>query len=96
MLTPILVIGCLLAGDPAGDTALKTKVLMLVHRLDADTEKERNDAEKQLIDLGSAILDMLPTPDPQATDNLAVRLRRIRQSLQDPGRRQCRGLHCYA
>ena len=42
MLTPFLVIGCLLAGEPASDAALKTEVVKLVHKLDADTQKERN------------------------------------------------------
>ncbi len=83
MLTPFLIIGCLLAGEPASDAALKTKVLMLVHKLDADTKDERTAAEKELMELGPAVLDLLPSPDPQDTGNLAVTIRRIRRQLQE-------------
>ncbi len=46
MLTSFLVIGCLLAGEPASDAALKTEVSRLVHKLDADTQKERAGGRK--------------------------------------------------
>ena len=82
MLTPFLVIGCLLTGEPAGDAALKTKVLMLVHRLDADTGKERKEAEDGLIKLGPAIIDLLPSPESHPNENLANAIRRIRRQLQ--------------
>ena len=82
MLTPFLVIGCLLAAGPAHDAALETKVLILVHKLDADTGKEREQAEKGLIELGPAVLDLLPSPDSQPNDNLKTGLQRIRAKLQ--------------
>jgi hypothetical protein len=69
-------------GEPAGDTVSKTKVLVLVHKLDADTQDERQGAEKQLIELGPAILDLLPSPESQPNDNLRDALRRIREQLQ--------------
>jgi hypothetical protein len=82
MLAPFLLIGCLLAGEPAGDAALKTQAALLVRKLDADTNKERAEAEAGLIQLGPAVLEFLPSPDPQATDDLANRLRGIRKILQ--------------
>ena len=82
MLTPFLVIGCLLAGAPASDAALKTEVQILVHKLDADTEKERKEAKEGLLNLGPAALDLLPAPDPQATGEPANSIREIRQKLQ--------------
>jgi len=82
MLTPFLVIGCLLAGEPAGNVALKAEVQKCVRGLDADPREERTKAEARLIELGPAVLDWLPAPDPQATDNLATSIRRIRLQLQ--------------
>jgi len=82
MLTPILVIGCLLAGEPASDSSLKTEVLKLVRNLDADKQEERKAAEKRLLELGPAVIDYLPSPESQPNDNLANGIRRIRQQLQ--------------
>ncbi|MGO9110120.1 MAG: hypothetical protein ACLP9L_12880 [Thermoguttaceae bacterium] len=83
MLAPFLVIGCMLAGEPANDAALKTEVLKLVHKLDADTEKERTEAKKGLIQLGPAVLDLLPSPESQPNDEIANSIRRVRQQLQE-------------
>ncbi len=83
MLAPFLVISCLLAGEPAGDAALKTKVLVLVHKLDADTRIQREAAKDELLKLGPAVLDYLSSPDPQATDSLSVSIRQIRRQLQE-------------
>jgi hypothetical protein len=82
MLTPLLLIGCLFAGEPVGDSATNTEVLKLVRNLDADTQDERRAAENRLIELGPAILDLLPSPDSQPNDNLKNALVRIRQQLQ--------------
>ncbi len=82
MLTPFLVISCLLVGEPPNDLNLKTEVLKLVQNLDADTQDERKKAENRLLELGPAVLDYLPTPESQPNDNLANGIRRIRQQLQ--------------
>lgn len=82
MLTPVLVIGCLLAGQSAGDAASKTAVLKLVHKLDADTQVERQDAEEKLMKLGPAILDYLPSPESQPDAGVRDALVRIRTKLQ--------------
>ncbi|MGA2256027.1 MAG: hypothetical protein ABSG53_15380, partial [Thermoguttaceae bacterium] len=83
MLTPFLLIGCLLASQPASNEALKTEVAKLVRNLDADTLKERTEAEKRLIELGPAVLDMLPAPESQPNETLAEAIRRIRKQLQE-------------
>ncbi len=82
MLTPFLVVSCLLASEPAADTALKTEVARLLKDLNADTQSECKKAEDKLIKLGPAVLDFLPSVDPQQTDDFAVRIRRIRRILQ--------------
>jgi hypothetical protein len=82
MLTPFLVVGCLLAAEPASDAALKPEVLKLVHKLDADTENQRKEAEKRLLELGPAVLDLLPPPESQSP-NIEIVLQRIRRQLED-------------
>ena len=72
MLTPYLLIACMLAGQPTGNEALKTDVARLVRKLDADTAKERKEAEEQLIQLGPAVLDLLPAPNRSRTKPSAV------------------------
>jgi hypothetical protein len=83
MLAPLLLLGSLLAAEPANDANLDTEVRKLVHQLDADTEKQRNDAEKRLIELGPSVLDVLPSPESQPNDNLVIVIRRIRKRLQE-------------
>ena len=82
MLTPFLLVGCLLAGEPANDASLKTEVMHLVLQLNADTAKERQEAKEGLLKLGPAVIDLLPGIDPQDTSNLAVSLRDVREQLQ--------------
>ena len=82
MLTPLLVAACLLAGEPAGDAALKTKVAELVKNLDAEKKDERIAAKNELLNLGPPVLDLLPVPDPKATGEPAETIRDIRQQLQ--------------
>jgi hypothetical protein len=83
MLAPFLVIGCLLGGEPAGDADLKTEVPQLVHKLDADTVKERTEAKDRLLKLGPAVLDLLPSPESQPNENLKNVLRDVRKQLQE-------------
>ena len=82
MLTPFLVIGCLLAGEPTSDAALKTKVAKLVRDLGAETRDLREAAKRNLIKLGPAVLDLLPSPESQQDEAVAKALREIRGQLQ--------------
>jgi hypothetical protein len=79
----LLLIGSLLAGQPATPAAdeLKTEVRRLVHRLDAPELAQREAAEAELLRRGPAILDLLP-PDSRASAEVKQRLGRIRQKLQ--------------
>jgi hypothetical protein len=83
MLTPFLLIGCLLTGQPASNEALKTEVARLVRNLDAETAKERKQAEEGLIRLGPAVLDLLPAPESQSSEAVAKSLRTIHRQLQE-------------
>jgi hypothetical protein len=82
MLTPFLVIGCLLGGEPAGDAALKTEVPRLVRKLGADTKDQRAQAETRLIQLGPGVLDYLPAPESQQDEAVKIALVHIRGILQ--------------
>jgi hypothetical protein len=92
MLVPLLLVGSLLAGEPgaspAGSEALKTEALKtevrrLLRDLNEDTHELRAQAEEGLFKLGPPVLEFLPEPDPQASDNVAVAVRRIRKKLQE-------------
>ncbi|RMF88235.1 MAG: hypothetical protein D6741_19505, partial [Planctomycetota bacterium] len=61
------------------DTALRVR--LLVRRLDSDLLAEREQAEKDLIALGPAILPQLPKPDETMSAELQTRLQRIRTTL---------------
>jgi hypothetical protein len=84
MFGSILLIGCLLAGqaETASDPSLQLQVRRLTRQLDSDRLAEREAAERALIVLGPAILDLLPTPTRNASAEVTVRLDRVRQTLQ--------------
>jgi hypothetical protein len=87
MLAPFLLIGCVLAGEPVHDEALatgalKAEVQRLKHDLDDDSKAVRAKAEARLVELGPAVLDLLPEPDPKKSDEASQAVRRIRQTLQ--------------
>ena len=67
------------------DPDLAIKVRRLVRQLDSPQLLERNRAEEELIGIGAAVLDLLPSePDP-ARPEVDQRLARIRQKLQRAG-----------
>jgi hypothetical protein len=57
-------------------------VRKLLKELDGKSLKERDAAEKSLIEMGSAILGHLPEVDANTSGEMKVRLQRIRQQLQ--------------
>lgn len=83
MLCSILLASCLIAADPASDT-LKSQVLDLVRNKLGDEHKAvRLSAEEQLIKLGPAALDYLPTAESETDEEVRQALRRVRGKLQD-------------
>jgi|GEM_PF-460880 len=84
-----LSIACLLAAGLLAEIALADdgdvapqRVSALLKQLDANSRQERQSAEKELLELGPAILDALPPPD--LLPNVAVReaVRRLRIQLE--------------
>jgi hypothetical protein len=80
----LVLIGCLLAGqaDAAPDEQLPLQVRRLTRQLDSDLLAEREAAERELIALGPAVLDVLPTPGRNTSAEVSVRLARVRNVLQ--------------
>ena len=68
------------ASDPP--QATEQTIRKLVKELDAKSLKERDEAEKRLIELGPNILGSLPVVDANTSGEMKVRLQRIRQQLQ--------------
>jgi hypothetical protein len=83
MLSSILLVGCLIAAQPADGAAPKNEVQSLILKLDDEHADVRTKAEAQLIELGPAILDLLPAPESQSSEAARQALRRIRKTLQD-------------
>jgi hypothetical protein len=84
MLGSVLLIGCLLAGqvETASDQSLQLQVRRLTRQLDSDLLAEREAAERELIQLGPTILDLLPTPTRTRSAEVSIRLARVRRALQ--------------
>lgn len=64
------------------DRDLKAEVRQLVRQLDADERDEREDAEKQLVELGPEVLSHLPRVTPRTPAEVKERLGRVRKTLE--------------
>jgi hypothetical protein len=73
---------CLIAAQPASGTVSKAEVENLVHLLDADKSKVRKAAKDHLIEMGPAVLDLLPSPESQTSEETKQALIDIRRALQ--------------
>lgn len=84
MLTSVLLIGCVLAGQAAAvaDDDLRLEVRRLVRQLNAPRLAQREAAEEELLKLGPGVLDLLPTVTDRTPAEVKQRLGRIRQKLQ--------------
>jgi len=78
----LLVGGTLLgqAGDPGDE--LRLEVRRLVRQLDDAQRATREAAERRLIELGPAALDLLPGPGRDTSAEVKVRLERVRKTLE--------------
>ncbi len=75
-----LLTGWMLLGQVAA--APMPSVAALVAQLDAPAKADRDEAERQLLALGSAVLDSLPEPDDRMPAETRLRLTRIRSQLE--------------
>ena len=84
MVGSVLLVGCLLTGqaDSTVDDELALTVRGLVGQLGAAQLAEREAAEKQLIELGPKVLELLPQISPWTPPETRLRLGRIRQQLE--------------
>jgi len=84
MVGSILLVGCLLTGaaDSTPDDELALSVRGLVRQLGAAQLAQREAAERQLIELGPRVLDLLPQAGPRTSPETRLRLGRIRQRLE--------------
>lgn len=69
----------LAAGD---DSSLELTARRLIRELDAPRLNQRETAERELLDLGPAILEMLPRPGDRVSAEIQQRSGRIRQTLE--------------
>ncbi|MGW8257663.1 MAG: hypothetical protein ACWGMZ_09280, partial [Thermoguttaceae bacterium] len=84
MYASLMLMAFIFTGAPndPGTAELNEQVQQLVQQLDADQLARRNAAERELIALGPAVLDLLPSAAQSASAELNARLARIRKKLQ--------------
>jgi hypothetical protein len=80
MLASWLLAGWMLLGQVS--VAPMPSVAPLVAGLDAPAKADRDEAERQLLTLGPAVLDSLPEPNDRMPAETRLRLARIRSQLE--------------
>ena len=75
---------CIARGD---EPNLSTEVEQLVRQLNADEITDRQAAEKELVALGTKILELLPTPNDRMPQEMKLRLSRVRDRLEEAAAR---------
>lgn len=80
----LLLIGIALPGQAAPDAGdeLRLQVRRLVRQLDDVQQVTRDTAERNLIELGPSVLDLLPAPGRDTSAEVKVRLERVRKTLE--------------
>lgn len=84
MLSLLVLTGSILLGQtpPPADDSLRLEVRRLVRQLDAPQLADRETAEEKLLQLGPAVLDLLPASGDPVSAEVAQRVGRLRQKLQ--------------
>lgn len=80
----VLATCCIGRGD---EPNLSTDVEQLVKQLNADKITDRQAAEKELVSLGTKILELLPTPNDRMPQEMKLRLSRVRSRLEETAAR---------
>ncbi len=82
MSTTILTTVALLLGQALGDDpSVESTVRRLVRQLDGPRLAERETAERELLEMGPKVLDLLPTPQDRLSAEVQQRVGRIRHML---------------
>jgi hypothetical protein len=68
--------------NPPSKSAFELRVARLINALGADTLKARTEAERELLDIGPAALDHIPSPETLPTASIREGVRRIRIELE--------------
>lgn len=90
MLVPSLVVCLCLTGQVEGPAGPDQQTVdRLVEQLDSPEKTRRDDAERQLLALGVAVLDMLPEVNDQTPAETRLRLGRVRLQLEKTRAEQC-------
>ena len=84
MISSLLIFATILIAQAPDESAddLNDATRRLVRQLDARQLTERDSAERELIELGPAVLDLLPSPSPRMPAETVQRLARIRRTLE--------------
>jgi len=82
MLGSILLVGCIVTGQAGADEDLQLAVDGLVRQLNATQLSQREEAEQELLKLGTEILPLLPKVIDRMPAEMRQRLGRVRQKLQ--------------
>lgn len=81
----VLAVGTGSSGAQEVSAALKDRVAQLLERLNTGDDKQKEAAEKSLIDLGAKVLPLLPAVADAKDEASKARLERIRQALDASG-----------
>lgn len=83
MISLLLWTGLLLApaDEPAASRELADDVARLVRQLDASELSQRDDAERKLLELGPAVLPLLPVIGERTPAEVALRVTRVQQKV---------------
>ncbi len=84
MLLPLILASSVLLadGDAVATEEMKSQVRQLSRQLDATELSQREAAEQKLIELGPAVLELLPPVTPRTSAEVKERLARVRDKLQ--------------
>ncbi|HEX3868833.1 MAG TPA: hypothetical protein VHV77_00210 [Pirellulales bacterium] len=82
MIHACLLATCLMAQAPPASGNMSTQVAQFVRQLDANEKSQRDAAEQGLVELGPAVLDVLPDSDAVTSAEMRLRLKRIRSQLE--------------
>jgi hypothetical protein len=81
MIGALLLSGCLLGAEARAEAPLADRVAALLRQLDERELAARDEAEKQLFELGPDVLPLLPTVGEQTPAEVALRVTRVQQKL---------------
>ena len=82
MMTALVLLLSLVTVQTETESQLAAEVGRLIRQLDARQLSQREEAERRLVELGPAVLDLLPGESQTTSAEVSQRLGRVRQKLQ--------------